>query len=120
MGTRYFMRNGENMNTLLRPDIYLLMIIVFFFLGITTFIMGIFVLVGRAIVSKDIRTLTKQTAYIAQKGIKGNISGLVGNASVLIEALIQMVKTTAGIGIFLSITGLGLMAASYWLLTQVS
>ncbi len=108
------------MNTLERPDIFLLMITAFFFLGITTFVMGIFVLVGRAIMSKDIRTLTKQTAHIAQKGISGNMSGLVGNASAIIEALIQMVRTTAGIGIFLSLIGLTLMGASYWLLLQVS
>ena len=108
------------MNTLQRPDIYLLMITAFFFLGITTFVMGIFILVGRAVMSKDIRALTKQTARIAQKGIASDISGLVGNASAIIEALIQMVRTTAGIGIFLSMVGLTLMATSYWLLTQVS
>ena len=81
------------MNTLQRPDIYLLMITAFFFLGITTFVMGIFILVGRAVMSKDIRALTKQTARIAQKGIASDISGLVGNASAIIEALIQMVRT---------------------------
>jgi hypothetical protein len=44
----------------------------------------------------------------------------VGNARTLIEALNNMVKTTAGIGILLLILGIILLAAAYGLVLQIN
>ena len=105
------------MTTLRQEDIYLLMIASIFFLGMCTFLLGIFVLVSRTL-NRDVRKLTNQTTQLAQKGITDNLTGLVGNTSALLDALHQLVKTTAGIGIFLTVIGLAMMAASYWLTLQ--
>jgi len=95
-------------------NIILLMIATIFGLGMFSFIMGIIVLVTKAM-GKDVRNLATQTAKLAQKGIAEEVSGLVGNASALMTALQQMVKTVTGIGLFLILLGITLMAIAYWL-----
>ena len=105
------------MATLNPDDIALFVTAAIFILGISTFILGIFVLTGRAL-SKDINTLASQTSKLADKGIAEDISGLVGNTSALMDSLQQMVRTTAGIGIFLTLIGLLMMGVSLWLLTR--
>jgi hypothetical protein len=81
--------------------------------------MGIFVLVARAM-GRDMRTLSAQTQKLAQKGLAEEIPGLVGNASTLMQAMHDLVRTAAGIGIFLNFVGAGLMWAAYRLLFQIN
>ncbi len=86
--------------------------------GVVILGIGVYTLIGK-IMGKELRTIADQTAKIAQKGITDEISGLVGNARSLIEVLNDMVKTTAGIGIFLVVLGFLLMAAAYVLVLQI-
>ena len=97
-----------------QEDLALLMIATIFLLGMCTFLLGIFVLAKQALGS-DLNTLKAQTSELAQKGITQDVAGLVGNASALMDALQQLVRTTAGIGIFLTLTGLGMISTSIWL-----
>jgi len=76
-----------------------------FLLGTVTLVTGIVVLLTRTM-GKDLRAITNQTSQLAQKGLIDDLSGLVGNASALLTATSQMVRTTAGIGILLIILGL--------------
>ena len=98
-------------------DISLLMITSFFFLGMCTFLLGIFVLVGKAM-GRNVSELTTQTTALAQKGIAEDVAGLVGNASALMNSIQQIVRSTAGIGIFLTVIGLFMMGISYWILIK--
>jgi hypothetical protein len=102
------------MNSFDLHDIQLIMAGGMFFLGIGTFLTGVLILVAGSWWS-DLRTLTTQTTRIAQKGLADEISGLVGNASVLLNSINEMVHTTTGIGVFLTITGLVLMSITFWL-----
>ena len=86
--------------------------------GVVILGIGVYTLIGK-IMGKELRTIADQTAKIAQKGITDEISGLVGNARSLIEVLNDMVKTTAGIGIFLVVLGFLLMATAYVLVLQI-
>ena len=99
-------------------DFLLTMASVLLFCGVVVLGIGVFTLIGK-LNGKEIRTIADQTTKLAQKGITDEISGLVGNARSLIEALDQMVKTTAGIGIFLVILGLLLIAAAYLLVMKI-
>ncbi|HFC10513.1 MAG TPA: hypothetical protein ENJ54_11785 [Chloroflexi bacterium] len=83
-----------------------------FLLGMATFVMGVFVLVARAM-NRDIQRVAAHTARLAQKGLVEDASGLVGNASALVSALTRLVQTTAGVGIFLIVLGLALMYFPY-------
>ncbi|MHB8089410.1 MAG: hypothetical protein ACYDH2_14305 [Anaerolineaceae bacterium] len=87
--------------------------------GIVMLGIGVYTLIGK-LMGKELRTIADQTAKLAQKGITEEISGLVGNARTLIEALNSMVKTTAGIGILLLLLGIILLAAAYGLVLQIS
>jgi len=86
-------------------NFFIIMVGTLFFLGVFTFIAGVVVLISRTF-GRDVRTLATQTNRLAQKGILDGVAGLVGNASALMEATNQLVKTTRGIGAFLMFFGL--------------
>lgn len=99
-------------------QLMLLMAISLFTLGLLGVIIGITILVTRT-ASKEVRTLATQTTRLAQKGLSDDIVGLVGNTSALLEALNALVRTTAGIGVFITIVGLLMMVASGWFVYQL-
>ena len=82
-----------------------------FLLGTTTLVSGVVVLLTRTM-GKDLRSITKEASKLARKGMVDDLSGLVGNASALLTASSQMIKTTAGVGIILIILGLAQVGTS--------
>lgn len=99
-------------------DTMLLMAVAMFFLGMCTLVLGMFILVSRGS-GRSTSKLAAQAHQLMQKGIAEDMAGLVGNASALLDNLSQMVKTAAGVGIFLTTVGLGLMAGGYYIVLQV-
>ena len=99
-------------------QLLLIMAVLLFGLGVLTCITGVIILATRA-AGRDIRTIAKQTTQLAQKGLAEDVAGLVGNASALLEAMNKLVRTTAGVGVFLTLFGLVLMALSTWLALQI-
>lgn len=93
-------------------DVLLTMAAGSFLLGMTTFLSGLVIILTR-VLSRDMRTLSLQTAKLAQKGSTEGVSGLVGNASILVNALSNLVRTAAGVGVFMILMGTSLMVASY-------
>jgi hypothetical protein len=83
-------------------------------LGAISLATGIFILF-RKVMGDELKVIATQTTRLAQKGIAEEITGLVGNASALLDALNQLVKTTTGVGVFLSLIGFILMVAAYYL-----
>jgi hypothetical protein len=94
----------EDMQTITLVEILFVMSITLFLLGVATFISGAVVLFKRTY-NKDIREITEQTSKLAQKGLAHDISGLVGNASSLLMATSDLVKTNSGLGVFLLLLG---------------
>ncbi len=99
-------------------QLLLVMAVLLFGLGVLTSITGVIILATRA-AGRDIRTIANQTAQLAQKGLAEDVAGLVGNASALLEAMNKLVRTTAGVGVFLTLFGLVLMALATWLALQI-
>lgn len=99
-------------------DLIFFMVITLFTLGAISFVTGILILAVRAS-GKDVKALVAQTNQLAQKGIAEDIAGLVGNASGLLEAMNQLVKTTAGVGVFLTVLGVVLMSVACWVALQI-
>jgi len=89
-----------------------------FLFGIISMSTGIFILIVRS-TGKEIRTLASQTTQLAKKGIAEDVAGLVGNASALLGAANELVRTTAGIGVFLAVLGFLLMAIAAWLTLNI-
>jgi hypothetical protein len=100
-------------------DFFLTMAAVLMLLGVITFGIGVYIIVAK-VVSGDVRSLATQTAKLAQKGITDDVSGLVGNASSLIDSLNGLTKTSAGLGMFLIFVGLALFGAAYALITKIN
>ena len=100
-------------------DLTLLMVIGLFILGAITLVIGILLLITRS-AGKEVRALATQTARLAKKGIAEDVAGLVGNASNLLSATNELVRTSAGIGVFLAILGFLLMTVATWLVLQIS
>jgi len=94
------------------------MAVILFVLGIACTITGIIILTIR-VSGGDLRTLAMQTTRLAQKGMADDIAGLVGNASNLLAALNDMVRTTAGIGVFITVIGIILMIAASLLALRI-
>ena len=89
-----------------------------FILGCMCVLLGIFVLVSRGY-SKEIRALATHTARLGRKGMAEEVTALVNSASELVGALNSLVKTASGAGLFLILMGVGMIAASYWVVDQV-
>ena len=99
-------------------QLLLIMAVLLFGLGVLTSITGVIILATRA-AGRDIRTIANQATQLAQKGLAEDVAGLVGNASALLEAMNKLVRTTAGVGVFLTLFGLVLMALATWLALQI-
>lgn len=99
-------------------EILIMMAAGLFFIGALTFVIGVIVLIRRS-AGREVRTLADQTAKLAQKGLAEEIAGLVGNASALLNATNELMRTTAGVGIFLTLLGVALMTIASWLVLQL-
>jgi hypothetical protein len=97
---------------MIKEDLITLLTLVFMGLGLITFITGFIVLLTR-VLGEGISQIGKETQKVVQKGITEEIASIIGNASVLIDSLNQMVTTAAGIGVFLMILCVLLMAGSF-------
>jgi hypothetical protein len=97
---------------MIKEDLITLLTLVFMGLGLISFITGFIVLLTR-VLGKGISQIAKETQKVVQKGITEEIASIIGNASVLIDSLNQMVTTAAGIGVFLMVLGVLLMAGSF-------
>jgi hypothetical protein len=91
---------------------------ILFLMGLISLGTGIFILTRLAI-GNNVRVIAEQTAKLAQKGIAEDVAGLVGNASALLNALNQMVRSSSGIGIIMVGISFALIAASYGLVLQI-
>jgi hypothetical protein len=99
-------------------DLIQIMAVGLMVMGTISLVAGIVTLVFR-VSGKDIHTLASQTLRLAQKGVAEEVAGLVGNASALLEAVNQLVRTSTGVGVFLVLISFLLFAGSYFLINQL-
>jgi hypothetical protein len=100
-------------------DLKLIMLIGMFLLGSAAFITGVITLIS-GIWGRDVRSITTQTTRLAQKGLAEELSGLVGNASTLLNTINDMIRTATGVGVFLTISGALIMGVSCWFIINLS
>lgn len=99
-------------------DVLLTMSASLFLIGMVTFAIGVYILSVRA-TGNELLSLSRETTKLVSKGIAEDIAGLVGNAGALLETLAQMVRTTAGVGVFLTLTGSVLMIIGFWIVLRI-
>lgn len=99
-------------------DLILILSFVILAMGVITFIVGIFTLAFK-INSEDFNEISSQTAKIMNKGMSEDISGMIGNASSLLQSINEMARTKAGVGMFLLIVAFILLGCAYFLITRI-
>lgn len=99
-------------------DLLLLMTASLLIMGVISLVAGVLTLLFR-VSGREVQALAANTLRLAQKGITDEISGLVGNASSLLEAVNQLVRTSTGVGVFLILTSFVLFIGSYYLILQL-
>ncbi len=95
-----------------KEEIITLVTLVFMGLGFLSFLTGFIVLLTR-VLGKGITKIASETQKVVQKGITEEIASIIGNASVLLDSLNQMVTTAAGIGVFLMVLGVLIMIGAF-------
>ena len=95
--------NAENMQLL----IALLQLI----FGVVFLVYGL-----RKLVAREYTPAARQSARIGQKGLRDNVSVVSQTATQLLNAVNQLVRTSAGVGAFLVLVGLFFMIAAYWVI----
>lgn len=105
--------------SILNPQTFVVFLVaVVFLMGMATFVAGVLILTLRAS-NGDVKTLAVQTAQLVQKGLAEDMVGLIGNATDLMDAMNQLVRTTRGVGMFLTLLGMVMMGAACWVAIQV-
>lgn len=99
-------------------DLILILSFVILAMGVITFIVGIFTLAFK-INSEDFNEISSQTAKLMNKGMSEDISGMIGNASSLLQSINEMARTKAGVGMFLLIVAFILLGCAYFLITRI-
>jgi hypothetical protein len=99
-------------------DFVLTLSIVVLVMGIITFIVAIFILAFK-VMSDDFNQISSQTAKLVSKGLTDDISGVIGNASSLLQSITEMARTKAGVGMFLLTVAFVLLACAYFLITRI-
>ena len=100
-------------------QIVMIVAIAMFSLGILCLILSIIILAKQTI-GRNIQTIADQTTKLAEKGITDGVSGLVGNASLLISSLNDLARSNTGIGIFFVFLSLVLLAGAYYLVRPLA
>lgn len=98
-------------------DILFLIAISLFLVGMLILCAGVLTLLRRTL-GRDIRTIATQTTQLAQKGMLDGVAGLVGNATALLDATNQLVRTTAGVGVFMIFIGLVMIGFSVFIFAK--
>ena len=105
-------------STLDTVGIMKIIVVALFALGTISLAAGIFILFKK-VMGDELKVIANQTAKLVQKGLAEEVAGLVGNASALLDALNNLIRTTTGVGVFLMLVGFILMVVSYYLALQL-
>ena len=98
-------------------EMHLLLAVLVALSGFLCLMLGLYLLVARAY-SGEVRKLAANAARLGQKGVSESVATLVSTSTQLVDALNNLVRTAAGIGVFLVIVGVLLLAGAYWIVSQ--
>jgi len=69
---------------------------------------------------QTLRKLSLQSTQISQKGLAdAAVAPMIEAAARLIDAVNELVRTAVGVGVFLCLTGIGMMVAAYFMVTHL-
>jgi hypothetical protein len=101
-----------------QPDLQIGIILVLLGSGLICLLAGILILIGRSF-TREMRTLADTSTELSKRAINHDMTALAESVSEILSQINQLMKTAAGVGAFLIVVGVGLMAAAYWLTSGV-
>lgn len=91
--------------------------LVLFTSGMLSIAFGVWRLLAREF-QGTMRALALQSTRIGQKAITDDVASVADSAARLIDSVNQLVRTSAGIGAFLTVFGMAQVLSGYWILTR--
>jgi hypothetical protein len=90
-----------------------------FLLGLCSCIAGLWTILSRKY-QRTLRDISAQSAKVSTKAVvDAGLAPLIEALSGLVKAIDQLVRTSAGIGVFLCLAGVALCLVSYWMLSEL-
>jgi len=100
-------------------EIKLAMTVILFLIGVVASISGLWIIMAKEYHSA-MRQLSKQSIRISGRAVTQDaVAPVIDSAARLVEAVSQLIRTAAGIGAFLCITGVGICVVAFWMTTRL-
>jgi hypothetical protein len=97
-----------------QPDLQVGIILILLGSGLLSLLAGILILIGRSF-TREMRTLADTSTELSKRAINHDMTSLAESVTEILSQVNQLMKTAAGVGAFLIIVGVALMAGAYWL-----
>jgi len=100
-------------------QIELAMTATLFLIGVVSSISGLWIIMAKEYHSA-MRQLANQSIRISGRAVTQDaVAPVIDSAARLVEAISQLIRTAAGIGAFLCITGVGICVVAFWMTTRL-
>jgi len=100
-------------------QIELAMTATLFLIGVVASISGLWIIMAKEYHSA-MRQLANQSIRISGRAVTQDaVAPVIDSAARLVEAISQLIRTAAGIGAFLCITGVGICVVAFWMTTRL-
>jgi hypothetical protein len=99
-----------------QPDLQIGIILILLGSGLLCLLAGILILIGRSF-TREMRTLADTSTELGKRALSHDMTTLAESVTELLSQINQLMKTAAGVGAFLIVIGVGLMAGAYCLTT---
>jgi hypothetical protein len=99
-------------------DLQIFIILVALGTAILFLLTGMIVLITRGF-SKEMQVLASTSSELSKRAMSHSMTELTGNLSEILSTINQMLMTSAGVGAFLALIGIAMLAAAYWLTLQI-
>ncbi len=97
-----------------QPDLQVGIILILLGSGLLCLLAGILILIGRSF-TREMRTLADTSTELSKRALNHDMTSLAESVTEILSQVNQLMKTAAGVGAFLIVIGVGLMAGAYWL-----
>ncbi|MBN1438364.1 MAG: hypothetical protein JW929_03055 [Anaerolineales bacterium] len=101
-----------------QPDLQIGIILILLGSGLICLLAGILILIGRSF-TREMRTLAGTSTELSKRALNHDMTSLAESITEILAQVNQLMKTAAGVGAFLILIGVGLMAGAYWLTSGV-
>jgi hypothetical protein len=103
----------------MNDQIQTVMSISMFVIGVLSALSGLWIILAKEY-HQTMKELSTQSIRINGRAItQDSVAPLIDSASGMVEAINQLIRTAAGVGAFLCVTGVGICVLAFWMIGKV-